>query len=391
MYCVTNGTDIMAAMSRLRRHDEVRRRLAGLYCPPPPWTAAALWHGAGGAGLAPPTTDTLAAEVTTIRAQKLAPMLMRHLRAHRTEVDVATKEALQHDAFRWATLSQQAVLHGSEAVAALRAHGISCAVSKGPGIARTYPLATDRVFCDLDVIVAPASFARAHRVLSDLGFAEELRSRQPWAYFDRWCREGVNLRSAVGGSVDLHHHVPPWRWGRALEAKALIDRAVDVTVNGVTLPCLSAEDNLLVAALHVVSDRNNPGATLMIWRDIVQLAHAADPARIADRAHATGLNGWLAAVLDALPPSVRPHELAAEIRPGRLRDPARLGALLASPPPRARRAQTLRLPVPGAIAFAAGMAVPRRRFLTEKFPSDDAPYARWWRDLLVDVRERTPT
>jgi hypothetical protein len=215
-----------------------------------------------------------------------------------------------------------------------------------------------------------------------MGFSERLRNKQPWPIFDRLCREGLNLESATGGSVDLHHHVPPWLWAQDLGFDELCRHQQIVSYAGVDLPCLSAEANLLVAALHLVSDRNRPGRTLLIWRDLAQLAKACDPAIVASLARSAHVDGWLAATIQALPPFARPEAVAAAVgTPSISRGRRRLRLMLSEGGRYGVRAtQPLRLPLLSAVLHEIGMAVPSPTFLRLRYPAGRHRYIRWWRE-----------
>jgi hypothetical protein len=181
--------------------------------------------------------------------------------------------------------------------------------------------------------------------------------------------------------MDLHHHLPPWLWTRQVDFKALI-AAVEVhRFAGSDLPLLPPVYNLLVSALHVVSDHNRPGQTLMAWRDVLTLArgcHSDEVLRVAERWE---LLGWLRWIIGELPDEVRPSELsdlllASGQRPG---NRLRLRHLL--PPSFGSRhtiGQALRLPALNSLCYLAGMFVPCRQFLQTKLPGSRLTYVRWW-------------
>ncbi|MBV8461714.1 MAG: nucleotidyltransferase family protein [Acidimicrobiales bacterium] len=288
----------------------------------------------------------------------MSPLALRY--AGDTVGLAAVPNQIRDDAFAWTEVSVRAIHAVAEYLAALDDRGIPHAVAKGPGIAKQYPVFSDRPFSDIDILVARRHFTAAMDVAERCGYAEDQASRHPWRFIDRWCREAVNLKRGAGGSIDVHHHVPPWLWGGKLRTESLVDAARPDSVLGVSLPLLPAEANLLISALHVVSDRGQPGATLMIWRDIAQLASVARPLQVVEIAGRAGLTGWLQAILSALPEHVRPDRLITALGDDRhVRHPARALAMLS---PRAskmgvRAMQPLRLPAPGAAAYLAGMGL----------------------------------
>ncbi len=97
-------------------------------------------------------------------------------------------------------------------IRAMSERGIPFAISKGPGIALAYPNANERPFGDIDVLVPKRHFLSAQRLLASHAYTKDIRNVTPWSWFDRRCQEAVNMRGPDGGSIDLHHHVPPWLW-----------------------------------------------------------------------------------------------------------------------------------------------------------------------------------
>jgi hypothetical protein len=170
-------------------------------------------------------------------------------------------------------------------------------VTKGPGIALEGATVADRAYIDLDVLVEPVHFNAARCALSSVGYKEEIRSVQPWRSFDQYCREAINLRTEGGGSIDLHHRVAPWYWSTGLSRNLLRAAVRPTDVFGLQLPLVSAEHNLLVAALH--SDKNHTGQTYRAWRDLLVLARrcCVDSVvkQLAKRDYTNGWRGSLAA------------------------------------------------------------------------------------------------
>lgn len=352
--------------------------LTSSFPPMGPWTAAALWHGRGEPAAVP--ASPLAAELDEIVAQRLAGLLLRYARDAGVRLEPGEREVLQRASFSWTSAAALAAASGAAALESLRAAGVSGVVSKGPGIARLYPGLECRPYADVDVLVAPGDFARSVQVLEGQGWAEEDRNLQPWAYFRRACREGVNLRRDEAGSVDVHHRFPPWIWTDRLPVADVAARAQEVSAAGETFACLAPADNLMVAALHLISDRNAPGRTLMVWRDVVQLAAAVPVDEAVRTARAGGLAGWLRALLLALPEPVRPHELVRALPDDPIPHARRLALLLS---PRSAgfgvlASQFLRLPLVNGLAFVAGMLLPSRSFLRRKYPHERHVYRRWW-------------
>jgi hypothetical protein len=374
---------LAARMARVAQNGSVRSaegELQKLYPELGVWTSWALWWGRSDVRPSEPLAEP---ELDEICRQRLAPLLLSALAAAPTNlIDAESIAALRRDAFRRAISANLAIGQSQQALKALTAASVPYAVTKGPGIARLYPHPGQRVFSDIDVLVPPERFDEALQALADLGFEEPVDIRQVREVVGRRCREAINLATAAGGSIDLHHHLPPWLWGRGIDACAVVDAASPVRAGSVELRCASAEHNLLVAALHVVSDKNRPGATLLIWRDVVELAHAAEVGAVIEQARAAGLCGWLRGVLLALPPGMRPAELLAalELEDTTMAHPARLTWLLAHRDGASVTAtQFARLPLLRGLLYLAGMAVPGRVFLRDH----GLTYRRWLRDGLI--------
>ena len=294
--------------------------------------------------------------VRTLFEQRLSPLAARY--ASETFGPGAVDDRLRSDTFAWVDRSLRTVHRSVEILEMLDKAGLPYVVTKGPGVAACYPVITDRPFSDLDILVARGDFQKALAVIGRAGYQEDAVSQQPWPYFDRSCREAINLKRPDGGSVDLHHHIPPWLWGKRLLFPGFLERSQVRRLFGADLRVASAEDNLLVTALHVVSDRNQPGRTLLTWRDVAQLAGVADPAVAAELALQAGLAGWLLAILAALPTPLRPAPLLSRLaaRPAVPR-PAHVVLLCSVAVSRmgVRSSQPLRLPIPAGIAYLAGM------------------------------------
>ena len=110
--------------------------------------------------------------------------------------------------------------------------------------------------------------------------------------------------------LDVHHRIPPWYWGEGIKFADVQNGAENIVVSGGgELPCASSVDNLLISALHIVSDKNHPGWNLMAWRDFIQLAHTADPFQVVKRARESHLCGWINWIIEQYPPPLRPTGL----------------------------------------------------------------------------------
>jgi hypothetical protein len=268
---------------------------------------------------------------------------------------------------------------------ALRSAGIAFAITKGLGIAMHCESPEERPCIDVDVVVEPRNFEAARSVLAQAGYEERERSVQPWRSFDRFCREAVNLRNESGGSIDLHHRISPWFWSTGLEPRTLIKSASLDTGLGAGLPMVSPKHNLLIIALHIVSDKSRPGQTVRTWRDLMVMVNHCSTDGVVTTAEDAGLTAWLAWILTSIPDDVRPYDLLTKLRQldGHIRGKQRLRMLL--PPHFGAEhvlGQVFRLPFPNATLFAAGMVLPSPRFLRIKYPDTRHRYQTWWRSAF---------
>jgi hypothetical protein len=354
-------------------------------------TFSALFHGIDGAPRSA-SADDWARDAHEIVHHRLAGLALAAAEADGVELDPATREHLVHQRETDMVRSLAAEAMAPAALRALGEAGIPGVVTKGPGIARMYALPSLRPFRDIDILVDPSRFEAARRILGELGFRQLPDREGPRSYFPIRCREAMNLFRDDGTAIDLHHHVPPWVWGRRLPFARIHRRAERLDVAGGTVAVADRVHNLIVAALHLISDGGRPGQTPLIWRDLVEMAAACDPAAAEREARAVGLDWCLAFVLRNLPEFARPHQLLehlGHVRPSRL-DAFRLRHLL--PPALGSRhlvGQAFCLPTANAAAFMAGYLVPSRAFLQRRYGSAWA-YGRWWRDAFGRFREAHP-
>lgn len=335
-----------------------------------------------------PSADAWQAEYAEVIGHGLSGVARRVIHERSLVVPPQALEAMQQAQFEELALSAMTANQSWQGIDALHTAGIRFAVTKGPGIASVGRALGDRPYIDLDVLVDPKRFAEAKSVLGSLHYVEREHSRQPWVQFDRWCREAVNLRTDTGGSIDLHHQVSPWFWSGRLSRSILNGESVPTTVFGVDLPVVPPVYNLLVCALHVVSDKSRPGQTLRAWRDVLVLANACRADEVVEAAGENGLSEWLAWILDCLPDEVKPLELRTALEPRRsdLRGRFRLKMLI--PPGFGAHpllGHVFRLPLPNAALFAAGTLVPSPDFLRRRYPSGRHNYRTWWRDSVRNI------
>jgi hypothetical protein len=351
-------------------------------------TKQALFHGIEGAPSGA-TPEDWARDLHPIAHHRLAGLALAAIAADGTKLDRRTEELLTQTRDTDVVRSMASEVAAPAAIARLQDVGVPAVVTKGPGIAATYPEPSLRPFRDIDILVPPERFVLAKRALEATGFHRLPERQRPRRYFDLRCREAVNLFRDDGTSIDLHHRIPPWIWGRRLSFRAIRDRARPFELPAGDVLVADRLDNLLIACLHLISDGGRPGQTLLIWRDLVSLAHATDPQIAAAEARRVDLDWCLALILGALPPFARPLELLDRLGPPRPRwgDAFRLRHLL--PPAVGSRhvvGQVFRLPLPNAASFMAGYLVPSRSFLRDRYGSPNA-YGRWWGDAFGRLRE----
>lgn len=296
----------------------------------------------------------------------------------------------QDAVFAWTQASCIASKKATDDLVALHDARIPFVVTKGPGIAQLARQFSERPFTDIDILVPGESLDRVLSILGKLGYAEEEKNLLPRPALGSVCREAVNLRSQSGGSLDVHHRIPPWYWGSGIRFDEVRDRATVIVVpGGGELPCASTTDNLLISALHIVSDKNSPGSNLMAWRDVLLLAHNAQPDDVIERARATRLSGWIQWVMGALPSQTLPTRLVETFADQDPRIPGRFRLAMVVPPGIASRhivlSQVFRLPVANAAKYLAGLSWPSDAFLRSRVGDANNPRIAWWRGAF---RER---
>ena len=351
-----------------------------------PATAAALFQGVPGAPAVPTDPQVWEEELPAIVFDRLAGLALTAASNGNVSLPAASFDRLRQES---AHRSASVLMVEERAIAvtdALRTNGIPLVITKGPGIARAYPDRSLRPFSDIDILVPQPRFNEAAAIMLSLGFHEA--GPQPRPYFNHSCREAVNLKREDGASIDLHHHIPPWVWGGRIDFANIVEASESHQVVGGELPVASTEHNLLIAALHVISDKGRPGRTLMVWRDLIALSAACDVEVAVREARRSRLDWLVSYVLQELPDFAAPRELIdglGQIAPSR-RDARRMQLLL---PPgigsRHQISQAFRLPLPQALAFLAGYVFPSRTFLRSRFGRDWS-YVSWWDEAFIRFR-----
>ena len=340
------------------------------------------------------TADDIEALLEIIVQRGLAALTLGVAQASGVSLPESTMRILRESQFDWSQQSSAAEFNTASALTCLEEAGIPFVVMKGPTMAVLYKTRWWRPFSDIDIMVPRRAFrATVDRLQRTLGYREAARNRMPRRHYDAVCREAINLESPHGGKVDVHHHLPPWLWSRAVTYKQLARNARGSKVGGIAFPSVCPEDNLMISALHIVSDRNRPGWNLLCWRDIAFLASTLDENVVAARAVEYELAGWLAWVLSCLPEQARPSCLIETVlaASGDAAVPhvRRLRALVGGSSQGEHIAtQTLRLPLMNAGAFTLIMVAPSCEFLYSKYGSNSrGMYRHWWREGLRGVSD----
>ncbi|MEU3455149.1 nucleotidyltransferase family protein [Micromonospora sp. NPDC006766] len=171
------------------------------------------------------------------------------------------------------------------AVDTLRRADVDSVLLKGAGLARR--LGTERLYADVDLLVAPAAFGRAQAALAAAGFrphvCDELTGEG-----DAWHQRSWYAPGPLSLTVDLHRGFagvddPEELW-RALRAGA-----EPMALGGGTVPVPDTAGCALLAALHAASPGRfvKPAADLALALDVLPAGAWPAAARIAVRCAAT--------------------------------------------------------------------------------------------------------
>jgi hypothetical protein len=262
-------------------------------------------------------------------------------------------------------------------VTILAESGVQPVLIKGPAVARLHPPDWPRPYSDIDLLVRPDQFERAMGRLVQEGYDYPETSRPPWFWFDRYCREGVNLHGA--GNVDLHHHIAPWVFVGHLTSQDVLAAGTTVTLHGVDVTVASPSHSVVIAALHILNDLWKGQRGLVSWRDIIILLQSTDAMAVRQVFIRANLEWLLDLVITELHDTV-PYAVEGLGSPVRTPMAARwrirgLGWQGSTALSRHRAAWMIRLPWPQAWAFAAGTAVPSPSFIRARHRT----YRQYWR------------
>lgn len=320
----------------------------------------------------------------TLVQQRLAGSALHFADTHDIDLPPRVRATLVSARYRERYLTLLAELSAAAVAEVLRDVGVPFVVIKGPSIAAVDPVRGARPFVDADLLVPPDRFEDALLAARSAGFssANDQPARQ---YYERHCYEGVNLVDASKRSIDIHHHVPPWWAGLKLTHDWMAQDCTLARIGGTDVPLASPTANLLIAALHLVSDRNLPGHKLLSWRDVMLATTLLDPASAATAVGAVGLGWWVRWVLGQMPATPSVTALAAALdatvdtRAPRT-SAARIKALAASGDTGMNLAFAARLPAPNAAAYVAGQVLPSKASRASRLDGDES-LLHWWRHV----------
>jgi Uncharacterised nucleotidyltransferase len=337
-----------------------------------------------------PSIGDFRAEADVIMREGLAPVALRALSSYSSTPDPLL------ETFRASTIASQlramAVdVAGSELLSVLSDAGIPAVVIKGPAVAQLHPEGWPRPYSDIDIVVLKRDFSRTVTCSIDQGFADSQRWNPQWRWFNVLCREGLNLHKATGGNIDIHHHIPPWSLGSRLKIADIIKRSTESDLCGSVVRVASAEDLMLISALHVLNDLWKGKLGLASWRDMIVIMSSLGRVESANAFAAAGFT-WLfemsAGALNLAVPEAgiscggEPHGLSLSKR---MRVRA-LGWERDSSLSRHRLSWAMRLPIPNALAFLAGSAFPAPSYIHERHGSLRNYWRAGWEETVSTTR-----
>jgi hypothetical protein len=327
-----------------------------------------------------------AAEVRDLIGGGLANTALRLLRSSATPPDPGVVGALREAATAETLRSLSVETRAAKVLRRLEEAGVKAVVIKGPAVAAWYPHPTDRAFTDIDLLVDPHEFVSAKAILERSGLCVPLEGEQPWPFFDRFCREGVNLHGSTEANVDIHHHLPPWRYSRRLPYETVAGAASDLNLCGLVVPAASPAHSLVIAGLHLLSDLWKGGRTYRSWRDLLVLSDRIGPAATHDAFVAADLEWLMVLLFDQL------SHVSAQTPPaadGRRRSPFREARLHAlgwgggNIVARHRVGWGLRLPAAQMAMFMLGSMVPSPSYIRSHWGT----YRAYWQTVRKGMWE----
>jgi len=294
-------------------------------------------------------------EAGTLIAEGLAPVAFEVINASEGGRPSEVRDSMFANAMsrQMQTLAADAIVGRVQQF--LAASDVEPVIIKGPAVARFHPSNWPRPYSDIDLLVRPDQFEESLNRLVEAGFAYPETSIPPWPWFDRHCREGVNLHGI--GNVDLHHHIAPWIFVNRLTSQEVWDAGVAVTRNGTSVRMASIGHSGVVAALHILNDLWKGQRGLVSWRDIIVILRSTDVEAIRGTFVEARLEWLLDLVLSELHEAV-PYAVEGSGHEPRIPFRSRwrirgLGWQDSTALSRHRAAWMIRLPWPQALAFAA--------------------------------------
>jgi hypothetical protein len=331
-----------------------------------------------------PNAASWTEDFDAIVAQGLSGIALRAIRDHGLVCNDDILGGFRAAAFASALNTSRVIERSGDILQEYRNRKIPFLVTKGLGIAMHYPSLVERPFSDIDILVRPDDYEAAYAIAGVRGMVENTADTVPWNCFHRFCQEATNLRGSDGASIDLHHHISPWNWSLGVSFDELYNGRRDVERAGHVWPLAATKHNLLIAALHVVSDQSRPGETLRIWRDLLQLLSACDVDDVVDTAERWNLAPWLRWITTCLPEECRPMDLARALTSCTGEIPARrrlIHLLQQSPGQRDLRSKYLRIPLGNAVLHTVGTMFPSSRYLHSRYPNTKSPRIAWLQEL----------
>jgi hypothetical protein len=332
-----------------------------------------------------PDPLAFAQEAEILIAEGLAPIALKGLQSHSDWREQPLAGAFYNVTMNSHLRSMAADNMGALLIAEIEKAGIPVAVIKGPALARLHPNGWPRSYSDIDVLVPMRQFDRAVACILDQAFEFSERSVPQWRWFDSVCREGINLHGPKGGNIDVHHHVPPWSLGSSLHVQGVIRRAEPWALCGVPVQVASPEDQMLIAALHVLNDLWKGKLGLTSWRDLLVLMGRLGPERAAE-AFARDNLAWLFELMTVALEAGLPESGVRVVRPvarHRSRHRLRIAALgwnESTAISRHRLSWATRLPMPNAVAFLVGTAVPAPSYIRQRHGT----YRNYWKEAWTE-------
>lgn len=342
--------------------------------------AARACLGAGLPSVVAPalTIEALADGFAEIVSEGLTSTVVRLISSDALTVDASIRTGLSRLAIAQEARSLAAEALTGRLVELLVDAHIGFVIVKGPAVARFYPSGWSRPYNDIDLLIEPRQFDRAMALFLRHDYTYPPTSLPPWPWFDRYCREGVNLLGA--GNVDLHHHLAPWIFGQKLPSREIIDRATQIDIRGTKVPVASPEYSAVIATLHILNDLWKGKRGLGSWRDLIVIIGKVGSVRVREGFAAAGLE-WLLDIAVAtirlqLPGFMDDVDARRTDVPRRYRWRMRgLGWDRSTSLSRHRLAWAIRLPVPQAAAFILGSALPSRGYIRIRHGT----YRHYWR------------